>query len=339
VVKSVISKAVAKEKKRVKAPVPELSIVIPVYNEEDNIDPMLDALDDALKTYEYEVIFVDDGSSDKTRERIRHSNKENIRLLEFARNFGQTSAMAAGIAAAEGTYIATLDGDLQNDPTDIPLMLNKLQDEDLDIVAGCRAKRKDGMFLRKVPSKIANMMIRKISKVHIKDYGCTLKVFKQEIAKDLDLYGELHRFIPILASIRGAKIAEMDVKHHPRRFGQSKYGLGRTFRVASDLMLMAFFIRYRQKPMHLFGTLGLGFGLAGILIEFYLLIEKIMGNDIGDRPLFFVGIVFLITAVQLICTGFIAELLMRTYFGSQNKTPYTIARQYRGGKLEEKNGE
>ena len=206
-----------------------LSVVIPVFNEKDNIDPMIGAITEALGSMSYEIIFVDDGSNDGTAEAIKKSKAEHtIKLVRFSRNYGQTSAMAAGIDAASGTYIATLDGDLQNDPSDIPMMLEKLEKEKLDIVAGIRAKRKDNVYLRKIPSKIANWLIRKMSNVNITDYGCTLKVFKADIAKNLDLYGELHRFIPILGSIEGAKIAEIPVKHHPRRFGEAKYGLSRT---------------------------------------------------------------------------------------------------------------
>lgn len=313
----------------------KLSVVIPVYNEEDNISPMIDALSKALKGLKYEVIFVDDGSSDNTVKNIISKKKANVRLLVFARNFGQTSAMAAGIEAAQGKYVVTLDGDLQNDPDDIPSMLKKLEKEDLDMVVGRRLKRQDDFLLRKIPSMIANKLIRKVSNVRVKDYGCTLKIFKASLAKQLDLYGELHRFIPILADIKGAKIAEVDVKHHPRQFGESKYGLSRTFRVASDLLLMGFFIRWRQKPMHLFGSLGLFSFLLGGLIGFYLLLEKIAGNDIGTRPLFYIGILLLITSVQLITTGFLAELLMRTYFSAENKKPYTIAKAYKAG-VEEK---
>lgn len=311
---------------------PVISIVVPVYNERESVGPLAEAVDTALIGLDYELIFVDDGSVDGTPETINALPYSRARLLVFARNFGQTSALSAGIEAARGDYIALLDGDLQNDPADIPLMLEKLKTEGLDMVAGKRARRQDGFILRKIPSKLANKLIRKVSKVQISDYGCTLKLFRADIAKGLDLYGELHRFIPILADMRGAKIAEMDVRHHARRFGVSKYGLGRTFRVMSDLLLMAFFIRYRQKPMHLFGTLGLGlFGLGG-LIEFYLLILKMLGHDIGQRPLFFVGILFLLVGVQLITTGFIAELLMRTYHRAGNSTPYTIARRYAAGK-------
>lgn len=305
---------------------PRLSVVIPVYNEEDNIAPMLEALVPALKGIQHEVIFVDDGSSDATVANIRtHAKKQDhVRVVEFSRNFGQTSAMAAGIEAANGKYIATLDGDLQNDPADIPLMLKKLEDEGLDIVTGVRKKRRDGFILRKIPSKIANYLIRRMTKVTIRDYGCTLKVFRSEIAKRLELYGELHRFIPVLATLEGAKMADMDVRHHARQFGEAKYGLGRTFRVVSDLLLMFFLLKYRQKPMHFFGTLGVFMCLGGGLIETYLLILKIFGEDIGGRPLFYVGILLIITGVQLVTTGFIAELLMRTYYASQNKRPYNL---------------
>lgn len=315
---------------------PELSVVIPVMNEEDNISPMVDAVKSALKKIDYELIFVDDGSSDETIERILSLSKKNphIRLIEFTRNFGQTSAMAAGINAAEGEFVATLDGDLQNDPSDIPAMLEKLKKEHLDVVAGIRAKRKDGMLLRKIPSKIANILIRRLTKVRITDYGCTLKVFRAELAKQLGLYGELHRFIPILAVMEGAKITEVPVKHHPRIHGQAKYGIGRTLRVFSDLLLMFYLSKYRQKPMHFFGNLGTVMFLIGGLIESYLLAVKLTGEDIGGRPLFYVGILLLITGLQLITTGFIAELLMRTFYTSQNKTPYNIKKSFRGGKPE-----
>lgn len=312
----------------------KLSVVIPLYNEAENIAPLMEALNKALKDIMHEIILVDDGSSDNTVANILQRKEKNLRLLQFSRNFGQTSAMSAGIEAARGELIATLDGDLQNDPEDIPLMLARLEKEGLDMIAGRRANRQDGFILRKLPSKIANILIRKMSRVHIQDYGCTLKVFRARLAKNLDLYGELHRFIPILADMHGAKIAEMDVRHHPRRFGLSKYGLSRTLRVASDLMLMAFFLRYRQKPMHLFGTLGIICLGLGLLIEGYLLLVKLAGHDIGTRPLFYIGILLLIFSVQFILSGFLAELIMRTYYGSQNKRPYVVKSRYIGGKEE-----
>ena len=234
----------------------ELSVVITVMNEEDNIYPLVKAIRAALEGIDYEVVFVDDGSQDATRLRIKDVIDERIVLVELRKNYGQSTAMAAGIDYASGKYIALMDGDLQNDPTDIPFMLNKLISEDWDVVAGNRANRKGGAFLRKIPSNIANAIIRSMTKVYFKDYGCTLKVFRHEIAEDLGLYGELHRFIPVLAAMQGARITQVDVKHHARQFGKSKYGLGRTFRVMSDLVTMVFFRKYSQKPMHLFGTLG-----------------------------------------------------------------------------------
>jgi glycosyltransferase involved in cell wall biosynthesis len=233
--------------------------------------------------------------------------------------------LAAGIQYAAGDYIATMDGDLQNDPSDIPMMLERIQKDAADIIVGKRKKRQDGWILRKIPSKIANWLIRKATKVHISDLGCTLKVFKSDLAKKLDLYGELHRFIPILASMYGAKIVEVDVKHHARQFGQTKYGIDRTFRVISDLLLMLFLIRYRQKPMHLFGYIALVLLSFSAVITPYLFVEKLMGHDIGQRPLFFIDILFIMMAIQFITTGFIAELLMRTYYTDTRK-PYSISK-------------
>jgi glycosyltransferase involved in cell wall biosynthesis len=234
----------------------ELSVVITVLNERDNIVPLIGALQDALTGIDYEVIFVDDGSNDGTQKQIREHADERIKLVELRKNYGQSTAMTAGIDHAEGTYIALIDGDLQNDPSDIPFMLQKMKDEDWDVVAGNRANRQDGVFLRKIPSKIANAIIRRMTGVYIKDYGCTLKVFKREIAEDLGIYGELHRFIPVLAKLQGASITQVDVKHHARIHGTSKYGLNRTFKVMADLITMVFFRKYIQKPMHLFGSMG-----------------------------------------------------------------------------------
>lgn len=301
----------------------QLSVVIPLYNEEESVAALVNALEAALPA-DTEFVFVDDGSRDRTVEQVKSLMKPHWQLIIFRRNFGQTSAMAAGIAAARGEYIATMDGDLQNDPADIPIMLEKLKAEHVDVVVGWRQKRKDGMVLRKIPSKIANHLIRRMSGVYVHDYGCTLKVFTRDTAKLLDLYGELHRFIPILASLSGAKIVEMPVRHHARQFGVSKYGIMRTFRVISDLLLMFFFQKYRQKPMHLFGSLGMiSFGLGSLALG-YLFILKLMGESIGTRPLFYIGILLIITALQLVTTGFISELVMRTYFESQSKKPYRI---------------
>lgn len=307
-----------------------LSIVITLLNEQDNIAPLLQNIDNALKNWEYEVVLVDDGSTDQTVARIKQLANKHVKLLVFRKNFGQTAAMKAGIDYATGDYIITMDGDLQNDPTDIPAMIAKLETEGLDVVAGRRANRQDGFVLRKIPSSIANALIRRLTGVYIHDYGCSLKVMKQDVAKNLGLYGQLHRFIPVLASIQGAKIAEMDVKHHARVHGTSKYGLGRTFKVMSDLMLMLFFQQYMQRPMHLFGPLGIFSFFSGSAILFYLLIIKIMGNDIWGRPLLLLGMVLLIAGIQIITIGIVAEIMMRTYYESQEKTTYRVRETFVG---------
>ncbi|HEX4878005.1 MAG TPA: glycosyltransferase family 2 protein [Chitinophagaceae bacterium] len=306
----------------------ELSLVITVMNEEENIKPLLEAVRSALSTIDYEVILVDDGSTDKTKDKILEYADERTVLVELRKNYGQSTAMTAGIDHSSGKYVALLDGDLQNDPTDIPGMLNLLKKEDWDVVAGNRKNRKDGFILRKIPSKIANALIRRMTGVYIKDYGCTLKVFKREIAEELGLYGELHRFIPVLAKLQGARITQVDVKHHPRMHGKSKYGLNRTFKVMSDLILMVFMRKYMQKPMHLFGPIGFfSFGL-GVIINIYLLILKLMGNDIGGKPLLILGLILLLGGIQFITIGIVADINVRTYFESQNKKTYTIRKLY-----------
>ena len=306
----------------------ELSIVITVKDEEENIKPLLESIRLALTGIDYEVILVDDGSTDKTKQQVLNSADERTVLVELRKNYGQSTAMTAGIDYSTGRYIALLDGDLQNDPSDIRGMLDLVKREDWDVVAGNRKNRKDGMFLRKIPSKIANALIRRMTGVYIKDYGCTLKVFRREIAEELNLYGELHRFIPVIAKMQGARITQVDVKHHPRKFGKSKYGIGRTFRVLSDLVLMLFFRRYIQKPMHLFGTIGfISLGI-GIIINLYLLVLKIMGHDIWGKPLLILGLIFLLGGIQLITIGILAEISVRTYFESQNKKTYTVRKVY-----------
>ena len=308
----------------------ELSVVITVLNERDNVEPLLTEIRHALSGIDYEVIFVDDGSGDGTQKKIREHADERNSLVELRKNYGQSTAMTAGIDHASGKYIALIDGDLQNDPSDIPSMLQKLKDEDWDVVAGNRANRKDGMFLRKVPSTIANAIIRRMTGVYIKDYGCTLKIFKREIAEDLGIYGELHRFIPVLAKLQGASITQVDVKHHARIHGTSKYGLGRTFKVMADLITMVFFRKYIQKPMHLFGTMGfISFGF-GLLINIYLLILKIMGQDIWGKPILILGLILLIAGIQLITFGILAEINVRTYFEGTNRKTYQVRRIFNG---------
>ncbi len=313
-----------KSKKASKNRSKKLSLVIPVMNEEENVKPLLEKVYHDLEGIDYEVILVDDGSTDRTVEEIKKYANDRTRLIVFNRNYGQTTAMAAGINEAQGELIATIDGDLQNDPADIPMMIDMLEKDGWDVVAGRRANRQDGMLLRKIPSKIANYIIRRSTGVYLQDYGCTLKVFKRDIAKNLGLYGELHRFIPVLAKMQGARITEVDVRHHPRLHGESKYGIGRTFKVISDLLLMLFMQKYRTKPIHLFGGLGVPMFLIGSVIDFYLLLLKLTGESIGNRPLLTLGTLLILAGIQLITTGFLAELVMRTYFESQNKTPYTI---------------
>lgn len=307
---------------------PKISVVVCVYNEEENIKPLVTAIREAMKDFDYEIVYVDDGSTDNTLKELRELKDDRLKIVTFRKNYGQSPALMAGIDYAEGEYIATMDGDLQNDPTDIPWMLKMAEEEDWDVVAGERANRQDGMFLRKVPSKIANWIIRSNTGVHLKDYGCTLRVFKSEVAKDLGLYGELHRFIPVLAVLDGATIIQKPVKHHARQFGTSKYGLGRTFKVISDLMLMVFFKKYLAKPMHLFGPVGfITFGI-GVLINLYLLIQKILGYDIWGRPLLILALILVIGGIQLITIGIVIEMLMRTYYESQNKRPYKVRKIY-----------
>ena len=304
----------------------KISLVICVYNEEENINPLVHKIHHDLEGFDYEIVYVDDGSADRTAQRIMSLHDPRITLVELKLNSGQGSALAAGIEQASGDYIVTLDGDLQNDPSDIPMMVSVAEEGGWDLVAGIRKNRKDDFLLRKIPSRLANSMIRRTTHVRIRDYGCTLKVFKSDLAKNLGLYGELHRFIPVLASFEGAAITQVEVKHHARIHGKSKYGLGRTFRVVSDLLLMLFLKKYLQKPMHLFGTTGLLVLLVGAAINVYMLVLKIQGQDIWGKPLLLLGILLIIAGIQLITIGIVAELQIRTYFESQQKKPYKVKR-------------
>ncbi|MFO7723499.1 MAG: glycosyltransferase family 2 protein [Bacteroidales bacterium] len=303
---------------------PELSVVIIALNEATNATILLRTILDTLHHVDYEIIFVDDGSSDGTVQEVKAINDRRIRLIELQRNFGQSAALAAGIEHANGAYIVTMDADLQNDPADILPMLQLAQGGDWDLVAGIRKNRKDGFFLRRLPSLIANSIIRRTTGIRIKDYGCTLKVFTSELAKNLAIYGELHRFIPVLASFEGARITQIEVKHHPRIHGKSKYGINRSLKVVSDLLLLLFFRKYMNRPMHLFGALGLLLFIAGSAIELYLFILKLLGNDIWGKPVMILGVILLVLGIQFITTGIMAEMLMRTYYESQQKTPYKI---------------
>jgi len=311
-----------------------LSIIIPVYNEEENVILLTEQIEKALVDYKYEIIFVDDASSDKTVKALKSLNNLKVHTIELKKNYGQSLALAAGIDHASGNYIVTLDGDMQNDPSDIPMLLSRLIEEDADLITGIRTKRKDSFF-KKIPSKIANFIIRKTTKLNIQDQGCALKIFTRETAKELNLYGEMHRFIALLAYLNGARIIEIPVKHHARKFGKSKYGLGRTFKVINDLLLILFQRNYLQKPMYLFGNIGLFIFSIGVIINIYMFIEKLLGHDIGDRPLLILGVLFLLVGIQLFTVGIVIDLQMRTYYETQNQRPYKI-RKISIGKTENK---
>jgi dolichol-phosphate mannosyltransferase len=301
-----------------------LSVVIALYNEAENIPLLLEQTSLALQDIDHELILVDDGSKDGSVAVIKKYLQPNMKLVILRKNYGQSAAMAAGIAAASGEYIATMDADLQNDPSDIPVMLDKLISENWELVAGIRKKRQDKLVGRKLPSRIANKLIRNTTGVTLHDYGCTLKVFTSDLAKSLELYGDMHRFIPVLAALQGGSMTEVEVKHHPRIYGKSKYGISRTIKVLSDLLLILFMQKYFQRPMHFFGPVGLLLFSAGVIINIYLGIDKLLGSKIGNRPLLILGVIVLLGGLQLILFGILAEMLMRTYYESQNKKTYRI---------------
>lgn len=301
-----------------------LSIVIPLYNEEENVVLLTSKINESLEGYIYQIIYVDDFSTDRTRQKVKEMKDPRVHLISLKKNYGQSLALAAGIDYAEGEYIITMDGDLQNDPQDIPKMLEYAVSGEYDVVTGIRQKRKDSL-IKKIPSKIANFLVRRVTKLDIKDNGCALKVFTRDIAKDLNLYGEMHRFITLLAHLEGAQIKQVPVKHHARNAGVSKYGLERVFKVVADMMLLLFIRKYFQRPIHLFGILGVLLIILGIFINIYLLIIKLVyGQDIGNRPLLIFGMMFILAGIQLFTIGIVMELLIRTYYESQNKRPYRI---------------
>jgi len=301
-----------------------LSIVVPLYNEEDNVALLTQKIHESLEEYNYQIIYIDDFSTDTTREVVKKMDDPKVHLIELKKNYGQSLALAAGIDYAEGEYIITMDGDLQNDPSDIPKMLAYAETEEYDLITGIRQKRKDSL-LKKIPSKIANFLVRRVTKLDIKDNGCALKVFTRDIAKGLNLYGEMHRFITLLAHLEGAQIKQVPVKHHARHAGVSKYGLERVFKVIADMMLLLFIRKYFQRPIHLFGIFGVLLIMLGTLIETYLLVVKFgFGQDIGTRPLLIFGMMFILGGIQLFTIGIVMELLIRTYYESQQKRPYRI---------------
>ncbi|MEJ7555582.1 MAG: glycosyltransferase family 2 protein [Aquificaceae bacterium] len=305
-----------------------ISIVIPAYNEEDNIPILYEKLKGVLERLgrEYEIIFVDDGSVDRTWERLKEiaEKDQRVKLIRFRKNYGQTAAMYAGFQHATGEVIITLDADLQNDPEDIPMLLQKLE-EGYDIVSGWRRDRKDPFLSRRLPSMIANWIISKVTGVELHDYGCTLKAYRADIIKRLELYGDMHRFLPALTKRFGAKITEIPVRHHPRLYGKSKYGIGRTIRVILDIFLVKFLNEYINKPMYVFGTLGFILLSLGLLALFYLVFLKLfLDQDIGRRPLLILSVLFILAGIQLISTGVIAELLVRIYYRTKEDKPFVV---------------
>lgn len=304
-----------------------VSIVVPVYEEQESIPLLYTSIKEVMdaRKYRYEMVFVDDGSRDGTLRALEEIQKKdkNVVVVSFRRNFGQTAAMAAGFEYAKGDVIVTMDADLQNDPKDIPKLLEKIKD--CDIVSGWRKSRKDPFFSRKLPSKIANGLISRVTGVRLHDYGCTLKAYRKEVIKNVRLYGEMHRFIPAIASWVGASIKEVETTHHPRRFGRSKYGISRTVRVLLDLITVKFLQSFSTRPIHAFGSLGLGLGSAGFLIGLYLSFAKIfLGQNIGGRPLLFLAVLLIILGVQLVILGLLGEMLARVYHESQGKPIYTV---------------
>jgi len=307
---------------------PELTIVIPLYNEVENVDPLHAELSSALDGIgrSYEVVIVDDGSRDGSFECLKavHAADPRWRIIRFRRNFGQTAGFAAGFSAARGAVVITSDADLQNDPRDIPRLLAKM-DEGFDIVSGWRVHRKEPFFSRRLPSLLANRMISGATGVVLHDYGCSLKAYRSEVVKTLRLYGELHRFIPAVASWMGVTVAEVPVNDRARRFGQSKYGITRTFKVLLDLITVRFMLGYSTRPLHIFGGLGLISGGLGLLAGLYLTIVKlVLGQNIGNRPLLLLAALLIILGVQMISMGLVAEMVMRTYHEAQNKPIYVI---------------
>ena len=307
---------------------PEISVVIPLRNESPNVDELHRELTTVLQAFArpFEILAIDDGSTDDTFARLAALQRADhrLRVIRFRRNFGQTAAFAAGFAYARGRYIVTSDGDLQNDPHDIPGMIEILE-RGSDIVAGWRQDRKDPFLSRRLPSMIANAIISRSTGVKLHDYGCSLKVFRAEVVKPLKLYGEMHRFLPAIASEMGVTIVEKVVNHRPRRHGSSKYGISRTLRVVLDLLTVKFLISYSTRPLHIFGLLGMAMGSLGAAVCAWLAWVKFVQHEgISNRPLLLFGILFILTGVQLVTTGLVAEMLSRTYHESQDKPIYAI---------------
>ena len=307
---------------------PELSVVIPIRNESPNIEALYVELTEALERWgrSYEVVAVDDGSTDDSFDRLAQCQQRDPRwrIIQFRRNFGQTAAFSAGFRHARGRIIATSDGDLQNDPRDLPDMIRRIE-EGYDIVCGWRKQRKDAWLTRRLPSEMANKLISWSTGVKLHDYGCSLKVFRSDVVKPIKLYGEMHRFLPAIASEMGVKIAEVVVNHRARQHGLSKYGLSRTFRVVLDLLTVKFLLSYSTRPLQMFGLIGVPMGLLGFAIAAYLSYERLFGHEsIGNRPLLLLAVLLMFSGIQLLTMGLLAEIMSRTYHESQDKPTYVI---------------
>jgi glycosyltransferase involved in cell wall biosynthesis len=309
-----------------------ISVVVPLYNEEENIGELHGKVKKVLEAIgeEYEIIFIDDGSTDRTLELLQEiqTGDNRVIVLSFRRNFGQTAAFAAGFDYASGDVIVTMDGDLQNDPDDIPKFLVAIKDN--DVVSGWRKKRKDPFFSRKLPSVMANWLISRVTGVKLHDYGCSLKAYRREVIKNLRLYGEMHRFIPAVANLYGVKIAEVETVHHPRLKGKSKYGISRTVKVVLDLITVKFLLSFSTRPLQFFGPMGLVSGSLGFLISLYLSVEKVFsGKDIGGRPMLLLGALLIIVGIQFIGMGLLGEMMVRVYHETQKKPIYVIKKVLR----------
>ncbi len=313
----------------------DLSVVVPLYNEEESLPHLVNQLISALRPAgeTFELVLVDDGSSDRTAEVLAQVSCDvpEVVAVLLRKNYGQTAAMAAGFDVAGGEVIVSLDGDLQNDPADIPMLLAKLR-EGYDLVSGWRHQRQDAALQRKLPSRMANRLIGRVTGVRLHDYGCSLKAYRREVLADMRLYGELHRFLPALAFIEGARITEVKVNHRARQFGSSKYGIDRTFRVLMDLLTVWFMKRFLTRPMYVFGFGGLLAIAASLIASTYLLAIKVMGGDIANRPLLTLAVVLGLAGIQLFCFGLLGELLIRTYHESQGRPIYRIRETLRGGR-------
>ncbi len=313
----------------------DISVVIPIFNEEDSLPQLVEQLLAAMRPIEesFELVLVNDGSTDRSAEVLTRISSEVPELVcvLLRKNYGQTAAMAAGFDLSQGEIIVSLDGDLQNDPADIPLVVSRLRDG-FDLVSGWRYERQDAAIQRKLPSRIANRLIGIVTGVRLHDYGCSLKAYRREVLSDMRLYGELHRFLPVLANIEGARITEVKVNHRARQYGNSKYGIDRTFRVLMDLLTVWFMNRFLTRPMYVFGFGGILSIVASLLVSAYLFIVKLSGEDIGNRPLLTFALVLGIAGVQLFCFGLLGELQIRTYHESQGRPIYRIRATLRGGR-------